>query len=254
MLDEDRAEWVRHGRSFGAVAGAYAELRPGYPSEAVGFLLGEQPRRVLDLGAGTGKLSESLLAAGHAVLAVDASPQMLGELRSRHPDVLTAAGRAEAIPLPDEAVDAVVAGQAAHWFDLDSAGPEIARVLRPGGALGLVWNLRDERVPWVARLGEVLAAEGRAPQTSAAEEQIVAGMADVVGRDVQRAEFSYVQTIPPEQLVAGLATRSYLVLLEPDQREHVLEQARRLLATHPDTAGRNLIEYRYRTFAYKLSG
>ncbi len=134
---------------------------PGYPAEAVAFLLGDRPLRVLDLGAGTGKLTDELLAAGHEVVAVDPSAEMLAELAARHRDVTTTVGGAEQLPLPDGSVDAVVAGQAAHWFDPPRAAPELRRVLRPGGVVGFVWNVRDETVPWVRALGERLTAESR---------------------------------------------------------------------------------------------
>ena len=158
-------DWLRHGRSFGTVAAAYARLRPGYPSEVVEFIVGvptehpsqHTPLRVLDLGAGTGKLTDLFLAAGHEVIAVDPALEMLSELSQLHPEVSTAVGTAESIPLPEDAVDALIAGQAAYWFDLETAVPEIARVLRPDGVLGLIWNLRDEQVAWVVALG----ADGR---------------------------------------------------------------------------------------------
>ncbi len=139
--------------SFGSVAAGYAAHRPDYPADAVAFLVGTSPRRVLDLGAGTGLLTDALLAAGHEVLAVDPSVEMLAQLRARHPDVPAHVGGAEEIPLPDRSVDAVVAGQAAHWFDPVPASAELRRVLRPGGVIGFVWNTRDETVPWVAALG-----------------------------------------------------------------------------------------------------
>jgi SAM-dependent methyltransferase len=135
------------------VAAGYAALRPGYPPDAVAFLVGDRPRRLLDLGAGTGLLTDVLVGAGHDVVAVDPSPEMLAELSAHLPGVVPAVGTAEAVPLGDASVDAVVAGQAAHWFDPAPAAREIRRVLRPGGTLGLVWNTRDERVPWVAALG-----------------------------------------------------------------------------------------------------
>lgn len=248
-MTDDREDWMRHGRSFGAVAGAYAELRPGYPDGVAGFLLGSRPRRVLDLGAGTGKLSEALLAAGHEVVAIDPALEMLAELRDRHPDVQTAVGTAEAIPLPDDAADAVVAGQAAHWFDPGAAGPEIARVLRPGGVVGLVWNLRDERVPWVAALSELLADSHVMTEV----DETVFSLAEVLGHQVERAEFGHVHSLALELMVDSIGTRSRVALLEAAARDQLLQAARNLFATHPDTAGRNVLDHPYRTLAYKLT-
>ena len=141
---------------FGQVADVYHRSRPGYPAEAVEWLVGNTPRRVLDLGAGTGKLTAALVAAGHEVVAVEPSAQMLAILRTNVPDVDAREGRAEAIPVPDADVDAVVVAQAFHWFDHALAVPEIARVLRPGGRLALAWNLRDTTAPWVAELSRVI--------------------------------------------------------------------------------------------------
>src|SRR5258708_4349822 len=128
-------ERTRRGSSFGAVAGAYAEHRPDYAEAAVRWALapvGPAPR-VLDLGAGTGKLTAMLVSLGADVTAVEPDPAMLAEFRRALPGVRSVPGRAEAIPLPDASVDAVLAGQAMHWFDLDLAAPEIARLLASGG-------------------------------------------------------------------------------------------------------------------------
>ncbi len=142
--------------SFGPTAAAYARSRPNYPEAAVDWLVPAGAARVLDLGAGTGKLTEALVARGLDVVAVDPSGAMLAELRRACPDAETLEGRAEAIPLPDGSVDAVVVAQAWHWFDPGRAAAEIARVLRPGGRLGLVWNTRDKSVEWVTRFERIV--------------------------------------------------------------------------------------------------
>ena len=114
-----------------------------------------RPVRVADIGAGTGKLTATLVRLGADVTAVEPDPQMLAELRRAMPAVRSVPGRAEEVPLPDASVDAVLAGQAMHWFDLDRALPEIARVLRPGGVLAGLWNVDDDRVGWVAELAAI---------------------------------------------------------------------------------------------------
>ena len=130
------------GLSFGAAATAYAEHRPDYAQAAVRWALERAPGpRVLDLGAGTGKLTATLVSLGAEVIAVEPDPAMLTELRRALPAVRALPGSAEAIPLPDASVDAVLAGNAMHWFDMDVAGPEIARVLVPGGILAGLWNV-----------------------------------------------------------------------------------------------------------------
>jgi SAM-dependent methyltransferase len=147
------------GTSFGSVAAEYARHRPSYPDEAVSWLVGDSPATILELGAGTGKLTQSLCARGHRVIASDPDVAMLAVLRESAPDAVRLAATAEEIPLPASSVDVVVAGQAFHWFDADRAWPEIARVLRPGGSLALVWNAGDIRVPWVRKVLSLVESE-----------------------------------------------------------------------------------------------
>jgi SAM-dependent methyltransferase len=236
--------------SFGSVAAEYAALRPGYPDDAVAFLTGHPPRHVLDLGAGTGLLTDVLVRAGHDVVAVDPAPEMLGQLTSRLPGVRAAVGTAEAIPVEDASVDAVVAGQAAHWFDPVPAAREIRRVLRPGGVLGLVWNTRDERVPWVAALGELIADEARGHE---ADQGVVDRLAAELSADVQTTESGIVQTVAPEDVVGGIATRSYVALMDDDRRAALLSEIRGLLAGHAATRGRQSLHLPYVTRAYRLT-
>src|SRR5512138_2309603 len=142
--------------SFGTAAVAYAEHRPDYARAAARWAVEPAPGpRVLDLGAGTGKLTGTLVALGADVVAVEPDPAMLAELRRALPAVRARPGTAEAIPLPDASVDAVLAGNALHWFDLAVARPEMARVLAPGGILAGLWNVLDDRVEWVAALATV---------------------------------------------------------------------------------------------------
>ena len=142
--------------SFGAAAAAYAQHRPDYAHDAVRWALQPAPGlRVLDLGAGTGKLTATFVAAGADVVAVEPDAAMLAELRSALPQVSALPGSAESIPLPDAAVDAVLAGNAMHWFDMAVAGPEIARVLAPNGVLAGLWNVLDDTVDWVRGLAQV---------------------------------------------------------------------------------------------------
>jgi len=148
-------------RSFDAGPGAYARFRPGYPPAAVRAALPGDARDVLDLGAGTGKLTESLLGRGLQVTAVEPLPGMLAELSRRFPQATAVPGSAEDIPLPDGAVDCVVVGQAFHWFDPDRALAEIARVLRPGGTVSLLWNHDDESDPLVRDVQRELDRIGR---------------------------------------------------------------------------------------------
>ena len=146
-------------RSFGGVADAYDRGRPTYPREAAVWLTSDRPLSVLELGAGTGKLTQQLVALGHDVHATEPDPKMLAILARNLPDVRASQATAEEIPSGDSSYDVVVSAQAFHWFDYDKALPEIARVLRPRGRLSLVWNQRDERIPWVKRLGKIIGTQ-----------------------------------------------------------------------------------------------
>lgn len=146
-------------RSFGALAEVYDRTRPGYPPDAVEWLTGSGPLSVVELGAGTGKLTELLVRAGHDVLATDPDAAMLARLEERVPAARTAVAAAERIPAPTRSVDVVVCAQSFHWFDHDVALEEIARVLRPGGRIAVVWNRRDESVPWIRKLSRIVGAE-----------------------------------------------------------------------------------------------
>jgi SAM-dependent methyltransferase len=162
---------VHHSAADGytAKASTYVKGRPDYPSEIEGWLRRDiglsDGKTVLDLGAGTGKFIPKLLATGATVIAVEPVPAMLGQLTRLYPDIEAKEGSAEHIPLADASVDAVVCAQAFHWFATPEALTEINRVLKLGGALGLVWNVRDERVAWVAALTEIMKPfEGDAPR------------------------------------------------------------------------------------------
>ena len=146
------------GRAFGSVADAYDRGRPSYTRDAVAWATSAEPLTVLELGAGTGKLTEQLVALGHDVHATEPDVAMIEVLRRRLPGVRTSVTGAEDIPAPDRSYDVVVAAQAFHWFDHERALPEIARVLKPGGHLAVVFNARDERIPWVKKLGRIIAS------------------------------------------------------------------------------------------------
>jgi SAM-dependent methyltransferase len=175
---------------------------------------------------------------------------MLEQLRARLPGVATEVGGAEAVPLPDRSVDAVVAGQAAHWFDPPPAAAELRRVLRPGGIVGFVWNTRDSRVPWVAALGELLAAEAR---DSEADQSVVDRFAAELGATVAVLDSRIVQAVTPAQVVGGIGTRSYVATMDAGRRAEFLERVRRLIDTHPGTRGRDRLELPYTTRSYRLT-
>jgi SAM-dependent methyltransferase len=198
-------EWAH---SFGGVADAYDRGRPSYPREAVTWLVGDDPATVLELGAGTGKLTRVLVDLGHDVHATDPDPAMLALLESHLPGVRTAVAEAEEIPLADASVDVVIAAQAFHWFDLDRALPEIARVLRPGGRICLLWNHRNEKIPWVRRLGAII---GTQEQLRDPAEELI--FSELFGF-VEDSEFTHWQTIDRRTIQDLVLSRSNVAVLD----------------------------------------
>jgi SAM-dependent methyltransferase len=234
------------GRSFGGVADAYAAGRPTYPAEAIAWLV-EGSRRVVDVGAGTGKLTAGLVAAGcEVVAAVDPDAGMLAALERAVPGVPVLVGTAESVPLPDACVDAAVLGQAWHWVDPDAASAELGRVVRPGGVLGLVWNIRDEREPWVAALGAIMHGSDAERMIGEGGVRVAAPFGPLVERTVA---WSMPRT--PDEILAMAASRSYLIAMPGEERAAVLDRIRQLLATHPATAGRARIDLPYVTHAFR---
>jgi ubiquinone/menaquinone biosynthesis C-methylase UbiE len=206
---EELPDWAH---SFGGVAQAYERGRPTYPAEAVRWMLGDQPRSVLELGAGTGKLTRVLVELGHDVHATDPDPAMLALLGEHVPGVPSAVASAEDIPLADASVDAVIAAQAFHWFDLDRALPEIARVLRPGGRICLVWNQRNEKIPWVRRLGALI---GMQEQLRDPAQSLI--FSELFGF-VEEEEFSHWQTIDRRTIQDLVLSRSNVAVLDEEGR------------------------------------
>jgi SAM-dependent methyltransferase len=228
MVGRVSEQWAERAASFGSQAQAYAYGRPSYPLEAVRWSLPDGAHTVLDLAAGTGKLTQRLLELGLDVVAVEPLEQMRAFIPS---EARALAGTAEAIPLPDESVDAVLVGQAYHWFDAARALPEIARVLRPGGTVGLLWNMDDDRVPWVARLCDLTGSEARATAILPAPKPPYDDNAEL--RTPVHAVFDHVEDYDTDRLVAMIASRSQTILLPPDDRAQLLDAVRGLAPDAP---------------------
>ena len=242
----DEARRREQATSFGAAADAYERGRPPYPAEAIDWLLPPGAARVLDVGAGTGKLTRELAARGLDVVAVEPLPGMREQLARAVPGVPVHPGTAEDIPLPDGSVDAVLAAQAWHWVDQARAVPEVARVLVPGGQLGLVWNMRDDRADWVAQLSQILHDPGEGDGSR--------GGAVAIGPPfgpVQHRTIEWTHRLTRDQLLDMVSSRSYVITMPAAQRAEVLAAVGRLADTHPDLAGRAELELPYRTECFR---
>jgi len=209
----------RRRLSFGPIADAYDRYRPDYPAEAIAWLLGSSPLRVLDVGAGTGKLTRALLAAGHEVVAVEPDAGMRAAFPAATPETEILEGSAEQLPVADGSFDAVTAGQAYHWFDRARALPELARVLRPGGPLAIAFNLRDVSEPWVAELARIL----RDPEADTE----IDSFGPLFGK-VERAIFKHAKLFDVPGLLGLVSSRSYTIVMPAEQREAMLAEVEQL--------------------------
>ncbi len=234
------------GRSFDQAADLYADVRPGYPAAALDWLLPASAARVLDLGAGTGKLTRLLADRRLDVIAVEPSPQMAAALAEYVPEADLRLGPAEQIPLPDADVDVVLAGQAFHWFDAARALPEIARVLRPGGLFGIVRNDYEDSVSWVAALADVTGNPGRA----SSRRITVPELPELFG-PAELHEVRHEQQLTPHGLRALVRTHSVYLVRTPQEQADIMAAVDGLLATDPALAGRELIALPYRTLCWR---
>jgi SAM-dependent methyltransferase len=249
----DSSSFDAHATSFELAAATYERGRPPYPPQALDWLLPPGARRVLDLGAGTGKLTRQLVGRGLDVVAVEPLAGMREQLSQVLPGTPVLDGSGEHIPLPDGSVDVVLAAQAWHWVTPERAAPEVARVLRPGGTLGLVWNERDEEVPWTAELGQIVEVQGRKLTADAMRD----GNNSTDPRvgppfgPLELHQVRWVHDTSVAEVVDMIASRSYVILLPPDQRERLLADVRHLLETDPALAGQDSIPLPYVTWCWR---
>jgi ubiquinone/menaquinone biosynthesis C-methylase UbiE len=234
-------------------ATAYVEGRPDYPPELEAWLRDElglsSGKTALDLAAGTGKFSPRLLATGAAVIAVEPVPEMLDQFIRRFPEIDARSGSAQHIPLDDASVDAVVCAQSFHWFATPEALGEIHRVLKPGGALGLVWNVRDDSVAWVATLTPIMKPfEGDAPRY---DSQKWRNVFPAKGFSPLRENyFSHSHTGPPEKvIIERVLSVSFMAALPLSEQEQVTAQLRKIISAYPELAGKPEVTFPYRTLA-----
>ena len=237
-----------HSRAFELVADVYERARPEYPAEAVAWIVRElelrEGRTVLDLGAGTGKLTRALVTTGAHVVAVEPGDAMLAELRRVLPDVEAVRGGAEEIPVADDSVDAVTVGQAFHWFRQDEAIPELHRVLRPGGALALIWNSRDQARPLQREISELIKpfVPPNRPPVSNSVRPLDAS--DLFGPVVRRT-FPFAHRLDAEGVVDRIASVSFIAAAPAAQRAELERRLREVVASEG-----GVVDFAYLTEVY----
>lgn len=234
----------------------YERGRPSYPADAVGWLvegLGIGPGRdVVDLAAGTGKFTRLLMASGARVTAVEPSAAMRREFAAALPDVPVVDGTAERLPLPDASADAVTVAQAFHWFDVAGATTELARVIRPGGGFGMIWNERDASVPWVRELNAIVGWERReeygVPRNIERDwpaEFAAAAHPRFTG--LEQYETGYLQRVDVDTLVLRVLSTSYIASADAGRQAEVAAAVRALVADFPPEFDLPYVTVAYRT-------
>jgi SAM-dependent methyltransferase len=242
-------------QGFGAAAETYVRGRPDYPAGLLPWLtreLGLEPGRTgVDLGAGTGKFTRLLAGTGAELIAVEPVAAMREQLQAALPGIRAVAGSAEAMPLAPASVDAVVCAQAFHWFSTAEALAEIHRVLRPGGRLGLVWNVRDESVDWVAALTEIISPfEAGSPRyRTGLWRRAFDGQPFT---PLEETCFPNEHVGPPQAVIVDRCLSvSFIAKQPPAARAEVEAAIRELIATHPDLRGRETVRFPYSTRAFR---
>ncbi len=244
-MDSDREGLAT---SFGREAGSYERGRPDYPVEAVVWMLEgvAESGTVVDIGAGTGKLTRVVAATGREVIGIDPDPEMLAKLSEQNPNIAVYPGTAESLPLPDASADAVVGGQMWHWVDPVTASAEAARVLRPGGTIGLIWNIRDETTPWVRRISGIM--------KNSAAEKLIADDGVVIGDPfgpVEEATFEWVRVMSATDLLEMARSRSYVITADVDTRLRIESELAELFTSLPGLSDRGIIDLPYTTHVYR---
>lgn len=246
---------IHHSARQGFAVGAatYVAGRPDYPPEIADWLrvslgLGLD-KRVIEIGAGTGKFLPSLIAIGATVVAIEPVDAMRRQLEANFPAIRAETGRAEAIPLGDASADAVVCAQAFHWFASAQTLAEIHRVLKPGGRLGLVWNVRDQSVAWVAALTAIMAPYvGDTPRHDSGAWRAVFP-APGFG-PLSETRFRHVHTGRPDDvIVARIMSVSFIAALGDRERADVEQAVRAVIAATPELHGER-VSFPYETRAY----
>ena len=220
-------------RSFELVADLYERARPEYPQEAVAWVSSElalgSESTIVDLGAGTGKLTRALLAIGGRVIAVEPGDAMRGELERALPEVDALRGAAENIPLADASVDCIAVGQAFHWFRHDEALPELHRVLQPGGGLALLWNSRDHKKPVQRKISDLI-SPFVPPGRPGPEHWADSLRQSPLFTKPEEAHFPWVQELDADGLAARIGSVSFVAAASPEARAELDARLREVVA------------------------
>lgn len=228
-------------RIFGSLAEEYERWRPSYPDEAVAWIVPPDATRVADVGAGTGKLTGRLLARGLEVEAVEPDPGMLAVLTRVHPDARPHLAGAEALPLPDGAVDAVLVAQAWHWFPHEQALAEARRVVRPGGWLGLIANTGGYREPWQRELARLHPDMAGVDLDSAPDDEW--HLPGLPQGDVVKASFLWTEELTPAALRGRAATHSAFAIMPEGERGDRLDAMSRIVAAECERRGSDTVPF-----------
>lgn len=235
----------------------YARGRPDYPPKVDQWLqtrLSLRPNQtVLDLGAGTGKFSKKLSATGAKVIALDPVPAMLEQLSREQPLIETKLSSADSLPFESDSIDAIVCAQSFHWFATREVLAEIRRVLRPGGRLGLIWNVRDETINWVAALTRLMEPyEGDVPRYRTGKWRSLFPAKGFSALHEDR--FSNEHTGLPEQVIIDrILSVSFIAALGRTEQKKLASEMRQLIATSPELAGKSSVSFPYETVAFSCA-
>jgi SAM-dependent methyltransferase len=241
-------------QGFGRGVNTYSRGRPDFPPQALDWLLTDLKlcagTAALEIGAGTGKFTRLLTNTGASLVAVEPVPAMLARLVSDLPGTTALRGQAQSLPFASGVFDAVLCAQSFHWFATPAALAEIHRVLRPGGVLGLIWNVRDQSVDWVAKLTEIMAPfEGGAPRYDDGEWR---GVFPARGfGPLHENSFAHSHSGAPRHVIVDrVASVSFIAALDAPARRRVLDLVRALIAATPALAGRDTVDLPYVTRVY----